>query len=180
MSLGCGELTASRLKTGPSPVSMRWHTCTHIFNIMIIISDYDLIRLQDSNLSSADELCVDVGIAARRIHAVLAVVFTDVFCCCLRKQPIHTLSETGKKRRGILEQNSTLSKLIVHKSALTSLGSHFSSDLSARTFEGVLPWPQLRTIQAVSMAARKPRAIPVPIGQNGYKKELCKYTKMLK
>lgn len=57
-------------------------------------------ELHVSNLSSADELHIDVGIAASRIHAVLAVVFTDVFWCCLRKQPIQTLPEIGKKWRG--------------------------------------------------------------------------------
>lgn len=57
-------------------------------------------ELHASNLSSADELHIDVGIAASRIHAVLAEVFTDVFWCCLRKQPIQTLPEIGKNRRG--------------------------------------------------------------------------------
>lgn len=40
--------------------------------------------------------------------------------------------------------------------------------LSARTSKGLVPRDQLRTIQAESIAARKPRAIPVPIGQKGY------------
>ena len=39
--------------------------------------------------------------------------------------------------------------------------------LSARTSKGLVPRDQLRTIQAESIAARKPRAIPVPIGQKG-------------
>lgn len=39
--------------------------------------------------------------------------------------------------------------------------------LSARTSRGLAPRDQLRTIQAESIAARKPRAIPVPIGQKG-------------
>lgn len=41
--------------------------------------------------------------------------------------------------------------------------------LSARTSKGLVPRDQLRTIQAESIAARKPRAIPVPIGQKGWK-----------
>lgn len=44
--------------------------------------------------------------------------------------------------------------------------SHY---LSARTSKGLVPRDQLRTIQAESIAARKPRAIPVPIGQKGCK-----------
>lgn len=39
--------------------------------------------------------------------------------------------------------------------------------LSARTSRGVFPWAQLLTIQPESMAAKKPRAMPVPMGQNG-------------
>lgn len=39
--------------------------------------------------------------------------------------------------------------------------------LSARTSRGASPWAQLLIIQAESRAARKPRATPVPIGQNG-------------
>ncbi len=44
------------------------------------------------------------------------------------------------------------------------------TDLSASTSSGFLPCAQLFTIQAVSKAARKPRAQPVPIGQKGYSK----------
>lgn len=44
--------------------------------------------------------------------------------------------------------------------------------LSARTSKGLVPRDQLRTIQAESIAARKPRAIPVPIGQKGCKGEI--------
>lgn len=62
------------------------------------------LGLHVSNLSSADELHIDVGIAASRIHAVLAVVFIDIFWCCLRKQPKYALSEIGKKQRGILKE----------------------------------------------------------------------------
>lgn len=40
--------------------------------------------------------------------------------------------------------------------------------LSARTSKGLAPSDQLRTIQAESIAAKNPLAIPVPIGQNGY------------
>lgn len=43
-----------------------------------------------------------------------------------------------------------------------------SNYLSARTSKGLVPRDQLRTIQAESIAARNPRAIPVPIGQKGY------------
>lgn len=39
--------------------------------------------------------------------------------------------------------------------------------LSARTSKGLAPSDQLRTIQAESIAAKNPLAIPVPIGQNG-------------
>lgn len=39
--------------------------------------------------------------------------------------------------------------------------------LSASTSRGVFPWAQLFTIQPESMAARKPRAMPVPMGQKG-------------
>lgn len=41
--------------------------------------------------------------------------------------------------------------------------------LSASTSKGVFPWAQLFTIQPESMAAKKPRAIPVPIGQKGWR-----------
>lgn len=44
--------------------------------------------------------------------------------------------------------------------------------LSARTSKGLVPRDQLRTIQAESIAARKPRAIPVPIGQKGYQGDI--------
>lgn len=40
--------------------------------------------------------------------------------------------------------------------------------LSASTSMGALPCDQLFAIQAVSNAARKPRAHPVPMGQNGW------------
>lgn len=39
---------------------------------------------------------------------------------------------------------------------------------SAKTSRGDFPWAQLRTIHAESMPAKKPLAIPVPIGQKGY------------
>lgn len=54
--------------------------------------------------------------------------------------------------------------------------------LSARTSKGLVPRDQLRTIQAESIAARKPRAIPVPIGQKGCKGDMCrvKVTQLLK
>lgn len=41
--------------------------------------------------------------------------------------------------------------------------------LSASSSSGGAPWSQLFTIQAVSKAARKPRAQPVPMGQKGCK-----------
>lgn len=47
----------------------------------------------------------------------------------------------------------------------------YSHYLSAKTSKGLVPRDQLRTIQAESIAARKPRAIPVPIGQKGCKKK---------
>lgn len=43
------------------------------------------------------------------------------------------------------------------------------SHLSASTSMGALPCDQLFAIQAVSNAARKPRAHPVPMGQNGWR-----------
>lgn len=43
--------------------------------------------------------------------------------------------------------------------------------LSANTSRGDAPCAQLFTIHAESMAARKPRAMPVPIGQKGYTKQ---------
>ena len=54
-----------------------------------------------------------------------------------------------------------------------ALGLHYEyihsplTHLSANTSKGLFPWAQLRTIQAESMPARKPRAMPVPIGQKG-------------
>lgn len=44
--------------------------------------------------------------------------------------------------------------------------------LSANTSRGDAPCAQLFTIQAESMAARKPLAMPVPIGQKGYRKQV--------
>lgn len=68
-----------------------------------------------------------------------------------------------KYYRSITRDSNTWSQLI-----LVPPHSDFVY-LSARTSKGPVPWDQLRTIQAESMAARKPLAIPVPIGQNGCK-----------
>lgn len=54
--------------------------------------------------------------------------------------------------------------------------SHY---LSARTSKGLVPRDQLRTIQAESIAARKPRAIPVPIGQKGYQGDIKQIIKII-
>lgn len=43
--------------------------------------------------------------------------------------------------------------------------------LSARISSGLFPFAQPFTIHAVSKAAKKPRAQPVPIGQNGCKQK---------
>lgn len=50
--------------------------------------------------------------------------------------------------------------------------------LSARTCICAVPFPQLLTIHAVSKAARKPRAIPVPKGQKGYTHQKLRYYKV--
>lgn len=50
--------------------------------------------------------------------------------------------------------------------------------LSARTSKGLVPRDQLRTIQAESIAARKPRAIPVPMGQKGCEEDRKQRIKM--
>ena len=54
-------------------------------------------------------------------------------------------------------------------------GPAVSTHLSARSSRGEVPWSQLLTIHAVSKAARKPRAQPVPMGQNGYKGHITKF-----
>lgn len=53
--------------------------------------------------------------------------------------------------------------------------SALKTHLSASTSRGGVPWSQLFTIHAVSKAARKPRAQPVPMGQNGYKRTHAKF-----
>lgn len=67
----------------------------------------------------------------------------------------------------------------------TGLGVHPllfpRSHLSASTSRGVFPWAQLFTIQPESMAARKPRAMPVPMGQKGWRKSKhIQYPNMVK
>lgn len=58
----------------------------------------------------------------------------------------------------------------VYRSRVSAYASVFPHPhLSASTSSGVFPWAQLFTIQPESMAARKPRAIPVPIGQKGWR-----------
>lgn len=47
--------------------------------------------------------------------------------------------------------------------------------LSASSSRGGVPWSQLFTIHAVSKAARKPRAQPVPMGQNGCERKHAKF-----
>lgn len=54
--------------------------------------------------------------------------------------------------------------------------SALEAHLSASTSRGGVPWSQLFTIHAVSKAARKPRAQPVPMGQNGCKKTYVKFS----
>lgn len=57
-----------------------------------------------------------------------------------------------------------------------AMSSTLKTHLSASTSRGGVPWSQLFTIHAVSKAARKPRAQPVPMGQNGCKRTHVKFS----
>lgn len=71
--------------------------------------------------------------------------------------------ERREKEPALCLQGTSLITPFSHQRTLAT--PHY---LSARTSKGLVPSDQLRTIQAESIAARKPRAIPVPIGQKGY------------
>lgn len=66
-------------------------------------------------------------------------------------------------------QPRSLSCLSFDPALLPAKGPAVNSHLSASSSRGGVPWSQLFTIHAVSKAARKPRAQPVPMGQNGCK-----------
>lgn len=112
---------------------------------------------------------VQVGVAGGRVDAVLLKVFTDVVRGGLRQQPVNTLpgEEIGDAWGGSelpeAERVPTTST-----SASLMEGVNY---LSAKISRGFRPWAHPLTIQAVSKAARKPRAQPVPIGQKGCEQE---------
>lgn len=98
------------------------------------------------------------------------------------------LSDSDKQRRFLKEirmEKVSLGSPQVGKageSMMTLLGAagltpllpchcYVNAHLSASSSRGGVPWSQFFTIHAVSKAARKPRAQPVPIGQNGYKEK---------
>lgn len=157
----------------PDPHLCLWDdTPVHTFSTSSLLQSLIVtwFGLHVSNLSSIDELHVDVGIAASRIHAVQAVVFTDVFWCCLRKQPIHTLSETGKKSSEILDQNPTLSKLIIYKSLLSSFKLLLALTSQPEPLKGCCPDPSCEPSKPCPWLQGSPEQFLFPLARTAIRK----------
>lgn len=115
---------------------------------------------------------VQVGVAAGGVDAVLLKVFADVVWGGLRQQPVNALPEEdiGDAWGGKLTEAYCVASKSTKKKKSASLMEGIKY-LSANISRGFLPCAQPLTIHAVSKAAKKPRAQPVPIGQKGCEQE---------